>query len=110
MEKNSQEAEMPEEPVFAERLSGHLPDFEEEEIRKKQKCELKEREAMTLTLQEKEDEITRLKLALSKMGEKDEEISRLKAALSKKDMDSFDDMAKKDMDITSISEQGSYEI
>jgi len=50
-------------------FSGHLPDLEEEELEKKHASEVKEREAMVLSLQEKDAEIARLQDALTKIEE-----------------------------------------
>jgi len=70
------------------RMSGHLPDFEEEETRRKQKEDAKERVSMTVSLQEKDDEISRLQDALTKM----------EAAYSKA-VGGSDDIAKRDADL-----------
>jgi len=63
--KEVQEPASPNKRDLAHRMSGHLPDFEEEENRKAQRAHSKEREHMALSLQEKDEEIARLRDALT---------------------------------------------
>merc|ERR1719235_3142902 len=97
MKKANPESEVPEEPEtprdeIVTRASGHLPDFEEEEMERKHKEEVKERESMTLSMKEKDAEISRLQEALGKMEE-----AFLEAVAAKSDDGSSADKPKKDM-------------
>merc|ERR1711972_57225 len=66
---NPQEVQEPVSPKSSElvhRASGHFPDLEEEENRRAQRKHSKEREQMALSLQEKDEEIARLRDALTR--------------------------------------------